>query len=54
MSNDRDDRKIFWWSLPISPDDSAEVGGRMMRAILIWIGVIAALAVILGVVQTIT
>ena len=43
-------RKLLWWNMPISPNDSARVGGGMFQAIAIWfvvlVAVIAALVVI--------
>ena len=39
-------RKLFWWNMPVDADQSARVGGGMMRAVLIWFAVIVALVVI--------
>ena len=54
MGNNSGGRKILWWSLPISADDSDEVGRRMIRTIIVWFGVIVVLAAIVGVVLAIT
>ncbi len=53
MSNDRGGRKILWWSLPIKPEDGAEVGARMLWTVVIWFGAIVAVAAIIGVVLAI-
>ena len=53
MSNDKGGRKILWWTLPISPDDSAEVGGKMIKTILIWVGVVVVLIAIIVLIQAI-
>ena len=53
MSNNNRGRRILWWNMPVSPDDSAEVGGEMMRTILIWVGILALLILIIIVGQAI-
>ena len=50
MSNGR---KLLWWTLPVSGDQSAEVGGRMIRNVVIWAGVILALLIVLVVLLTV-
>lgn len=53
MSDDKPGRKLLWWNMPISTDDRADVGRKMINTIAIWIAVIAALVAILFIVRII-
>jgi len=45
-------RNYFWWQTGVSPDDEAEIGGRMMRTVAIWFAVLFGLAVLFVLVVT--
>jgi hypothetical protein len=50
MDTERDARKFLWWQTGVSPDKQAEVGASMIKAAIVWVGVLAVLAVIASVV----
>ena len=51
--NDRQRRKILWWNMPVDPEQSARIGGGMMRAIVIWFVVVVALVVLVVAIRAI-
>lgn len=46
-------RKFLWWQTGVSPDQQAEVGGRMLRTAVVWLLVLVAVVVIAGVILAI-
>ena len=39
-------RNFLWWQTGVSSDDAADVGGKMIRAVILWFAVLVALALV--------
>ena len=42
-------RKILWWTVPVRDDKAPQVGRRMVNSSVVWVFVVLAMIVIIGV-----
>lgn len=47
-------RRLYWWHLPVSPDQSASLGRDMIVALIVWIVLLLAFLAIIDVVLAAT
>lgn len=45
------ERRLWWWNDPVGQDEKADTGRDMVKTLLIWAAFIAALAVIVALIQ---
>ncbi|NND84587.1 MAG: hypothetical protein HKN46_05500 [Acidimicrobiia bacterium] len=47
MKNHKEFRNLYWWHMPVHPQDEPTMGRDMLRNVLVWLlGMIAAASVI--------
>lgn len=47
-------RILYWWTPPVGPDQSAEVGKSMLTVLVVWFLTLTLIAVIVGVLLAVT
>ncbi len=52
-SQDRWYRNFFWFQTGVSTADAADVGGKMIKTVIIWFAVLMALLVLVAVIRAI-
>lgn len=53
MAEEQRGRKILWWTMPVNPDRASQVGRRMVNSTVVWVFVVLAVIVIIGVLAAI-
>lgn len=54
VGDEQNRRKLYWWNMPTDPDKTAEAGGKMMRTVVIWFGVVVAVIAVVVLIQSLT
>ena len=49
MADEQQGRKILWWTVPVRDDKASQVGPRMINSSVVWVFVVLAVIVIIGV-----
>jgi hypothetical protein len=52
--DERNRRKLYRWNMPTDPDKTAEAGGKMMRTVVIWFGVVVVVVAVVVLIQSLT